>query len=254
MGQKAKNPVKAAETTFEIIQALKELDGAGVTELATHLDLPKSTVHNYLSTLHQEEYIVKSGSEYEVGIKFLELGNYARDRMRIYEIAKPEIDSLADQTGELVNLLVEEHGKGVYIYQAAGQQSVRVDSSVGSRVYLHATAFGKAMLANYSPERVDRIIESHGLPQFTDRTSATRAELESDFETIRDQGYAIDDEERLSGLRCIGTEIKANDGRVLGGVSISGPVNRLNGSYLREELPDILLETANVIELNITYS
>ncbi|MEY7851767.1 IclR family transcriptional regulator [Natrarchaeobius sp. A-rgal3] len=254
MGTQAKNPVKAAETTFEIVNALTELEGAGVTELSAHLELPKSTVHNYLSTLEQEEYVVKTETGYDVGVRFLELGSYARNRRQIYEVAKPEVDRLASRTGERTNLLIEEHGMGVYIHQAAGEQSVKVDASVGARLNLHTTALGKAILSGYTPERVDRIVEQHGLEQVTDRTVGSREELEAELEAIRERGYAIDDEERLDGLRCLGAPVKADDGRVVGAISVSGPVNRMRGEYFDEELPNTLLETTNVIELNLTYS
>lgn len=254
MTKQAKQPIKATETTFAIVNALKELDGAGVTELADHLDLPKSNVHNYLSTLHQEEYIVKNGTTYSVGIRFLELGAYARNRMDIYEIAKPEVEKLADGTGELANLLVEEHGRGSYLHRARGDQAVQVEAYTGTRVYLHSTALGKAILAHMPADRVDEIVETHGLPPSTERTLTTREALDSTLERIRERGYAVDDEERLKGLRCVAAPILSNDDRVLGAVSVSGPTNRMKGERFETEIPEKLLETVNVIELNVTYS
>ena len=254
MGQKAKNPVKTIETTFNILQILQQSDGGGITELATSLGLPKSTVHNYLSTLEQEEYVVKKGTKYKVGIRFLELGAYARGCMQIYDTAKPEVARLAQRTGELGNLLIEEHGRGVYIHQVEGDQAVRVDSHVGTRVYLHSTALGKAILAHLPTHRVDEIVDFHGLPQNTEKTVTTREELERELETVRAKGYAVDDEERLQGLRCIAAPIQSNDGGVLGAVSVSGPVNRLQGEHFETQLPNQILETVNVIEINVTYS
>ncbi|WP_207589942.1 IclR family transcriptional regulator domain-containing protein [Halomontanus rarus] len=254
MANRAKNPVKTTTTTFTIVEALKELGSCGVTELANHLKLPKSTVHNYLSTLEQEEYVKKEGNTYSVGIRFLELGAYARDCMQIYDIAKPEVDRLADETRELANLMIEEHGHGVYIHQAKGEQAVQVDSYVGTRVDLHATALGKSILAHLPEDRVDTIVDNHGLPQRTKRTVSTREELEEELELVRERGYATDDEERLKGLRCVAAPIQTSDGRVLGAVSASGPVNRMQEEYFEDELPNRVLETVNVIELNVTYS
>jgi IclR family acetate operon transcriptional repressor len=108
-----------------------------------HLDIPKSTIHNYLSTLVQEEYVVKDGSTYHVGIRFLEYGAYARVQLSIYEIATPEVDELAATTGELANLMVEEHGRGSYLHRARGDKAVQVEAYVGTRVPLHGTALGK---------------------------------------------------------------------------------------------------------------
>lgn len=250
----AKHPVKSTEMTFKIVETLKDVDGAGVTELSNHLDLPKSTVHNYLSTLVQEEYVVKEGDTYKVGLRFLELGAYARNRMNIYEIAKPEVTGIANETGELGNLLVEEHGRGSYLYRARGEQAVKVDAYVGTRVPLHSTALGKAILAFLPRRRVGDIIDMHGLPASTSNTVTDRDQLETVLEDVRERGFAVDDGERLKGLKCVAAPILSNDDRVLGAVSVSGPTSRMQGTRFRETIPEMVLEAVNVIELNVTYS
>lgn len=254
MSPKATNPIKSTKTTFRIIEALKELDGAGVTELAEHLELPKSNVHNYLSTLEEEEYVVKEGTTFHVGIRFLELGAYARSRRDLYDIARPEMDKIAEKEGELVNLLVEEHGRGTYVYRVAGDEAVQVDAHVGTRVYLHCTALGKAILAHMPEERVEEIIEQHGLPKITEKTITDREALYDRLERVRERGVAFDREERLEGLCCAAAPIRSDSGRVLGALSISGPTTRVQGDRLEEEIPSLLEQATNVIELNITYS
>jgi DNA-binding IclR family transcriptional regulator len=250
---RARNPVKSAQTTLRIVEALRELGGAGVTELANHLDLPKSSVHNYLSTLEQEEYLRKDGHTYHVGLRFLELGSFARHQRPIYRVAKPEVSRLAEETGELANLLVEEHGRGVYVHRDTGDRAVKVDSYTGHRVYLHNTALGKAILAHLSAENVERILDRHGLPETTPRTITDRDELFDELETIRDAGVAFDREERLEGLMCVAAPIVSRDGGVEGAISISGPTSRMRGERIESELPDLLRSSVNVIELNITY-
>ncbi|WP_146417161.1 IclR family transcriptional regulator [Haloarcula hispanica] len=254
MAKTAQNPVKSAETTFEVLDALKDLDGAGVTELAQHLDVPKSTVHNYLSTLEQEEYVVNRDGVYEVGLRFLELGAYARHREKLFGIAKPEVDRLAAETGELANILVEEHGRGSYLYRARGDKAVQVKAHVGTRVPLHTTALGKAILAHMPTERVDAIVDRHGLGGEASKSISSRAELEQELADVRDRGVAFDDEERLEGLRCVAAPVLNHDNEIIGAISVSGPTNRFRGDRFREELPQKVLEVANVIELNVTYS
>jgi IclR family acetate operon transcriptional repressor len=254
MGMPAKNPIKSTETTFRIVEGLQALDGAGVSELADHTGLPRSTVHNYLSTLEQEEYVVNDDGQYEVGIRFLELGAYARNRRQIYEIAEPEVSWLAEETDELANLLIEEHGRGTYLQRARGEKAVQVEAHVGTRVSLHSTALGKSILAHLSESRVDEIIEMHGLEPTTPKTITDRAELFERLAEIRERGYAIDDEERLEGLRCVAAPILSTEGRVLGAVSVSGPSHRIRDDRFRETLPNRILEAVNVIELNVTYS
>ncbi|SFR91539.1 transcriptional regulator, IclR family [Halomicrobium zhouii] len=253
MGPSATNPVKSIEAMFTIVEALKELDGAGVTELADHLELPKSTIHNYLATLEQEEYVVKEGTTYRVGLRFLDLGAYARDQVEMFEVAKPELEHLASETGELANLLVEEHGKGSYLYRTRGEMAVQVKGHVGTRAPLHSTGLGKAILAHLPEERVEAIVDHHGMPASTPETITDRDELFDELKRIRDRGFAFDDEERLRGLRCVAAPILANDD-VVGAISVSGPTNRLRDTRYREELPQKLLEVQNVIELNVTYS
>lgn len=254
MAKEAKNAVKSIETAFDVLDALVELDGAGSTELARHFGMPKSTVHNYLSTLLQEELVVKDGSTYRVGIRFLEYGAYARQRLNIFEIANPEVDKLARSTGELANLMIEEHGRGSYLHRARGDDAVMVEAHVGTRVPLHSTGLGKAILAHLPEERVEEIVDEHGLKQFTPNTITDRERLFEELREIHDSGLAFDEEERLRGLRCVAAPILSNNGRVLGAVSVSGPTNRVRGDYLEDELARRLKETVNVIELNVTYS
>lgn len=245
--------VGATETSLRIIDALRTLDGAGVTDLAEHLELPKSTVHNHLQTLRRNEYVTKQGSEYAVGLRFLQLGEHARDRRPIATIAPPEIDKLAEETREMANLLVEEHGRGVFLYRAKGADAVHMDTHAGKRVPLHTTGFGKAILAHLPDERVERILDRHGLPAVTPSTITDRGRLLEELETVRERGYAYDDEERLEGLRCVAAPVIVDDD-VLGAVSVSGPRSRIRGDWYREELPSLVMSTANVIEINSTYA
>ena len=249
----AKNPVKSAQTVLRIVEALRELGGAGVTELAEHLDLPKSSVHNYLSTLECEAYLRKDGHTYRVGLRFLELGTFARHQRPIYRVAKPEVSRLAEESGELANLLVEEHGRGVYVHRETGRRAVKVDSYIGHRIYLHNAALGKVILAHFPEERVDSILDRHGMPQTTPKTTTDRNALFAELAEIREEGVAYDREERLEGLRCVAVPIVSREGGVEGAISVSGPTSRMRGERFEREIPNMLTSAANVVNLNVTY-
>ncbi|MFB6073021.1 MAG: IclR family transcriptional regulator [Halobacterium sp.] len=246
--------VNAVETTFRIIEELHDRGGAGVTELADALAAPKSTVHNHLKTLESSEYVVNDDGTYRVGCRFLELGAHARDRRAIYEVAKPEVDRMAAETGELSGVLVEEHGRGVFLYRSKGDRAVHVDTYAGKRIYLHGTALGKAVLAHLPEDRVDAIVDRHGLPALTENTITDRDALADELAEIRETGVAFDDEERLDGLRSVAGAVTDPDGDVLGAVSVAGPTSRLQDGRFREELPDVVRSAVNVIDLNVTYS
>lgn len=247
-------PVKAAKTSFEIIQTLRELEGAGVSRLANELDKPTSTIHDHLRTLESEEYLVKSEGEYYVGTRFLGIGEQARERQKVYRIARPEVDELADEIGGHTNLMIEEHGRGIFLYKSRGPDAVQLDTHAGMRVPLQTTAMGKAILAFRPKEEVESIIDRHGLPQITEQTIADRGELFDELDTIADRGHAYDDEERVKGMRCVAAPITNEDGRAIAAISVSSPKSRLRGEEFREEVPDLLLNKANIIEVNLTYS
>ncbi|WP_129113939.1 helix-turn-helix domain-containing protein [Halegenticoccus tardaugens] len=117
MADVAKNPIKAARMTFSIVEILVRADGAGVTEVADNLGMAKSSVYNYLSTLQEMGYVTKEGTEYHVGLRFLEFGEIARNRDDVYEAAKLEMRRLIKETGELINLLMEEGVCEIFVHR-----------------------------------------------------------------------------------------------------------------------------------------
>ncbi|MFB6202376.1 MAG: IclR family transcriptional regulator [Halorhabdus sp.] len=255
MTTRVNNTVDAVRKTFRVLEGLEALNGARVTELANHLDLPKSTVHNHLQTLVEEEYVVKDDTEnkYRIALRHLSFGEHARNQT-LYKIAKSEVRDLAEETGEHANFAMHEHGYGVYVYKATGEKAVKLDSYPGKRVYLHTTGFGKAMLAHMDESDREAIYERHGLPAATQSTTTDREELEAELDEIRQRGYAFDDEERLDNMRCVAAPLTTTDDRVVGAISVSGPTGRLKGDYFREELPNRVVSVANIIEINATYT
>ncbi|MEF8814507.1 MAG: IclR family transcriptional regulator [Halovenus sp.] len=247
-------PVNALETSLAIVEALGEQGALGLTDLARAVDLPKSTVFNHVKTLEQNEYVVSEEGTYRVGCRYLELGAKARDYHDVYEAAREEVDRLATETGELSALLVEEHGRGVFLHREEGNQSVHIDSYVGQRIHLHGAGLGKAILSALPRDRVVDIVDRHGLPELTENTITDRDELFVELDAIAERGVAFDDQERLNGLRSVAVPLTDQDGAVLGSMSIAGPTSRVQDDRFREEFPDKISEAADVIELNVTYS
>lgn len=175
--------------------------------------------------------------------------------MRAFQIARPEIERLASETGEHANLMIEENGKGVFLYVDKGGEAVTLDTvhHTGMRVHLHTTALGKAILAYLPDERVEEIIGQHGLPVATERTIGTREELSAELDQIRERGYAIDNAERVQGMRCIGCPILGVE-EAYGAIGVSAPTRRLEGPAFEEEIPALLQQIANIIEVNLSYS
>lgn len=250
----AKHPVRTTEKSLTIIDELNRLGEARVTTLANNLDMGKSATHNHLSTLEQHDYVVKDADtkRYRLSLKFLDIGGQIRSEIGVYKVAEPKVKELAEKSGELVHLVIEEGGKGVYICRSKGDNAVDLDTYVGCRHHMHSTAFGKAILSHLSTERVDEIITRHGLPKVTPKTITSREALHEELDRTRERGFAIDDEERLESLRCIAAPIRF-DSDVIGAISISGPTARIDDDWESNEFVSELHRTVNVIELN-TYN
>lgn len=249
--------LKTVSNSLEMIDVLMRLDGAGVTELARHLDTSKSTVHTYLNTLKQNGFVTKSGDEYNLSYNFLVFGEYVRNRSLLYRIGKDDIDELAVETGQYAHLVVEEEGRGLNLYKAKGEKAVGDEYQAAKfqqRDHLHITASGKAILAQLPRERVEGIIERYGLPKRTERTITDEDELFDELAEIRERGFAYNDEEEIEGFRAVGAPIKRRNGELLGSLSVSGPKSVFEGTAYYEGMPELVTRTANVIEVNINMA
>lgn len=246
--------LKTIDRASTVLDLIQERDGARVTEVASEIGCPKSTAHRYLSTLRQEGYLVQRGDEYRIGLRCLDLGVYARNQVEGLSVIQNSIDKLVSDTGERVQFIREERGKGYHIYNKVGEHSVQTNTRIGKQIYLHSAAAGKVILTELPQKKVEAIIDRHGLPQRTENTVTDKDELFSELAQIRNQGYAVNDEERIEGLRSVGVPITGTHDQLLGSISLSGATNRLSGDRFRTELPNRLLGACDEIKLKLTYN
>jgi len=247
-------PVKSVERTIRLIESIQRRNGASVTELAADLGVAKSTVHNHLRTLERHGYLVREEDVFGIGLRFLDHGGFARERRPAYGIVQPKVRDLAEETGELCQFVVTQRGRGVVLFQVRGERAVETRSRVGTRGPLHSMPAGKAILAHLPPERVREMINEHGLPAATDDTITDRQGLRADLERIVERGYAINRAEHIGGLNALSVPITSGDEDLLGALAVVGPSHRLNDDEYEREVVDALLEAANELELNVTYS
>ncbi|RDZ52740.1 IclR family transcriptional regulator [Haloferax sp. Atlit-6N] len=245
--------MKTTHKLFRIIEELRDRNGARVSELATELELPKSTVHRHLKTLEEREYVMKTGDLYHIGSRFLYIGMGVNNRHEAFAQIEPKVKALASETDERAQFMIEEHGYLVYIYRETGEHAVQTNTQLGKRMPIHATSGGKAILAQLTDDQIARIIERHGLPKITENTITDEDELYDELREIRDEGVSFNDQEYIEGLRSVSVPVIKPNGQPLGAIGISGPQNRFKGEFYREELPDKLLGVVNEVELNMKY-
>ena len=242
--------IESIRKTIKVIEGLKDLDGAGVSELADHLKMPKTTVHAHLTTLYDCELISKVGNEYRVGFWFVNLGEYAKNQLNLYSIAKDEVDILAEEARDIAQFAVEEHDWAAYLYKSEPSRGVQTTADIGDRRPLHCTGLGKSILSTFSEKRVREIIDHRGLPAMTENTITDAGELMEELAVIREQGYSIDNQEIQPGLRCVAAPVNPEHTDIVGAVSVSGPTGRLKDGRLKPELAEQVTSAANVIEIN----
>ncbi|WP_222914437.1 IclR family transcriptional regulator [Natrinema sp. SYSU A 869] len=244
--------VRASETAFDIVEFLQTENGAKLHEIAEELDLANSTVYHHLNTLIKRRYVTRDGDTYYPGLEFLYIGGRVRDRQKVNRLSESFVEALAEETGEQVQFIVEENGFGYHVYTATGEHATAIDSRPGKRIYLHANAAGKAILAFYSEERLDRIIDTVGLPALTDHTITDREELVAELDQVREQGYAYNWEEHVEGYCGIAVPIRPED-EVLGALALGGPIERIKNEQSKEALTQRLRETGNEFELELKF-
>lgn len=245
--------VEATQKSMAILRLLKEQGPTTLSELAAELGHAKSTVHRHLATLEADGFVTEGDEGYRVGLLFLDYGVHAQRAHDLYRAGKPKVDDLAGQVEEKVWLMAEEDDRGVFLYHRQGRDVFQTYTRVGYRAHLHAFAAGKAVLAHLPPERFDRVVRRHGLPAHTEHTVTDRETLRAELEAIRERGVAFNREESVNGVNGVAAPVLVGSESPIGSICIAGPANRVSGSRLEEELPDLLLGVANEIEVSLEY-
>ena len=202
-------------------------------QLATETRLHPSTAHRILSVMVNNRLVdrIEPGT-YRLGIRLIELGNLVKSRMNVRQEALPHMQDLHRVLGETVNLSVRHDDEVVYIDRTADSNlMMRVVQIIGARAPLHVTAVGKLFLAEDGPEKCAAYARRTALPRYTENTLTDAEALAKEIERIRRQGYAFDNEEAEKGVSCIGAGIYNDDGKLVAGLSVSAPSDRLDRAW-----------------------
>jgi len=159
---------------------------------------------------------------YRLGMKLLFLGGAILERMDIRHEAHDSLEELSEIVNEAVHLVVPDGFRAIYIDKLDSNKTIRMYSQIGRKAPLHASAVGKAILAFSGEDFVNEVIE-RGLFKYTSKTITDPQILLRHLKMIREQGYAVDDEENEEGIRCVGAPVFDYTGKVIGAISVSGP-------------------------------
>jgi len=224
----------AVDAALYILETLGGVPEMNLTELARKLGVGKSSVYRLLVTLARRGYVDKDpqSERYRLTYRLFAVGSPAADRFGLREAANPIMQRLAGETGETVNLGLLDGTRVVNLHKVEGRHLLRMHLELGGGAPAHATALGKVLLAALKPAEVARRLHARRLERLTSRTIGDRRSLGTALARIREQGFAIDDEECSLGLRCVAAPILNHLGSVVAALSVSGPSQRLPGQLL----------------------
>ena len=232
----APGSVQALDRGLALLAVLAEEDGLTLTELSRRSDISASTVHRLLLTLEARGFVLHDTDRghWLVGVGAFIIGSAFLRNRRIANMGRDTMRELMAATGETVNLGIEDNGEVVFISQVESHDTLRAFFRAGSRGAIHASGVGKAILAELPEHRVRQIVGARPLVRFTGQTRTEPAVLMRELEESRRRGWALDDEERTVGMRCVAAPIFNEHGEVIAGVSISGPAVRVTVMKLDE--------------------
>ena len=246
--------VQSVDRALNLLEALgTEGTGKRLGELAAGTGLAPSTVHRLLTTLEDRRFVQFSSADgrwhvgrqaFAVGAAFLREENFVAS-------ALPIMRRLRDQTHETVNLGTVENGQIKLVSQVRSREIARSLSPIGGHAPMLASGMGKAILAFYSPGEVNDMVQRRGLRRVTANTVTKREELEHQLDNVRRDGYAVDDEEFLLGLRCVASVVFDGKAEVICAISVSALPSRMP----KERIPVIgkfVVDAVKDLTLNIS--
>jgi DNA-binding IclR family transcriptional regulator len=228
-------PLRGEDGLKSLTKVLRVLDAfstvnrtLSLTDICRITGFPKSTTHRLLASMREAGLLDQDErrDHYRLGLKLFELGNIVLASMELHREARPFVDALTRQSGQAVHLAVFDGRRAIVIHRADASADKLASPTMIEQAPVHCTSVGKAILAHQPDPVITRIIDA-GLLRFTETTVTDPAALRRELKTIRERGYAIDEGEHQPGLRCIGAPIRDRSGRVIAGISITGPAWRL---------------------------
>lgn len=250
------SPATAVERALNILENVAHRrEGLTNSEISRKLAIPKSSASYILRTLERRGYLRRDADtgRYKLGLKILSLGGDAQANLDIADVALPFMRVLVERVHLTSHLAVLDQGEAVYIEKVEAPGFFKVNTWVGRRMYLHSTSVGKALLAWLPKEQIEAIVRQQGMKKRTPKTITSASRLLADLERVREQGYAVDDEENSLGARCLGAPIFDAAGNVTATLGVSGTLTQVD----EENLPKIveaLKETARRISRQMARS
>ena len=248
-----KTTLRPNQSTTKVLNIIEVMANSSVPlkvkDLSAKLEMPGATVLRFLQSLINQGYVMheKEYGRYYLTMKICHLGEQVNSHFNLREVVHPYLLQLMDTCEESTCLAVEIDNKTTYIDAVEGPQRIlRTLQRIGRSAPLHSTGVGKNLLLNYSEKEIDWLVSEIKLERLTENTITGKDQLMKELKKVRQQGFAVDDEECEIGVRCIAAPIWDFHRRVVASISVSGPASRLDADRF-ERVKHEVMQTANVI-------
>jgi DNA-binding IclR family transcriptional regulator len=221
--------VPALEKAMAILELLGETSGGRTaTEIHSTLGLPKATTFMILNVLERHQMVQRSpDNRYSIGIKTYELGTRYLATLDIVEVARPYLEALVDQTRLTGHLGILQGDSLIYADKVEAGGMIRFSTFAGMRADIHTSSLGKAIAAFMPAEEIGALLGQRELGAYTPNTITNLDELHAELERIREQGFALENEEGELGVRCVGAPIRDGSGAVIAAISVTGVLSQI---------------------------
>lgn len=230
--------------------------GIKITSLAQELNLSKATVHRLLATLISENYVRQDPEteRYKIGYQVVSLATHFLNHFDIIEVAKPHLTQLSTEINETVHLCIEDQGQALYIDKIESTQPIAMYSRIGTRAPMYCTAVGKVLLSAMNAAKYQEVVKTIQFLKVTPYSIDSADSLTTEINLVKNQKFAIDEQEITVGVRCLAFPIYNFKGEIIASFSVSGPINRITEEYLHGSLKNKMSKTSKAISGELGYS
>lgn len=257
MKEKLTKKNQSVEKVFQIIEAMADSKGPmRLQDISKKVKYPASTVLRMLSSIIELGYVYqdKETSKYSLSLKFCKIGESVRSQFSISEIVHPYLVELSERCQESACFAIEQDMMAIYLDAVEGPNNMlKTLQRIGRSAPLHSTGVGKLMLLNYDDNKLSELVKQKGLIKLTDKTFTTLESLKAELEVIRKQGYAFDNEECEIGARCVAAPIRDYTGKVIAGISVSGPISRITWEKV-DTIIKVITEISETISQKLAFN
>ncbi|MCD6219443.1 IclR family transcriptional regulator [Candidatus Calescamantes bacterium] len=233
-------------------------EGVSLNEIASSLQMEKSSTFRLLSTLSRRNFVRQDEStkKYTLGFKILELQRSLSSQLKLEKESYPFLQELTNRTGESSHIAVYSQEGVTFIATHRCDEVLSVYNDVGRREPLHCTALGKVLLSFLSEEKKKEVLKTINLEKFTSRTITSCRQLQEELKRVKEKGVAVDNEEYREGVRCVAAPVFNSDNKVIAAIGISGPSTRISPerfSSIEEIVKDVARKLSSSLGASIEH-